>query len=91
MNPPASMLSESEGPFRFGGDGHKTLFCRTLLDTFDPYKPAVIDWPKLEPDARDRLVNLPIWDIAVQTEGRAKTNVATYGMTVADPLIGFID
>jgi hypothetical protein len=22
---------------------HKVPFCRTLLDTFDPYKPAVID------------------------------------------------
>jgi len=25
------------------------------------YKPAVIDWPKLDQDARDRLVALPIW------------------------------
>ena len=87
MNPPGSMLSESEGPFRYGDDAHKTLFCRTLLDTFDPYKPAVIDWPQLDAEARDRLVNLPIWDIAVQTEGRARLNVATYGMTVSDPLV----
>lgn len=87
MNPPTSMISASEGPFRYGDDEHKTLFCRTLLDTFDPYKPAVIDWPQLEPEARDRLVSLPIWDIAVQTEGRARTNVATYGTTVADPLV----
>ena len=35
------------GPIRLGSDAHKTLFCRTLLDTFDPYKPAVIDWPAL--------------------------------------------
>ncbi len=27
----------------------------TLLSTFDPYKPAVIDWPKLAPDALARL------------------------------------
>ena len=40
-------------------------------DTFNPYKPAVIDWPKLDAEARDRLVSLPIWDIAVQTEDKA--------------------
>jgi len=80
-------IPESQGPFRFGNDAHKTLFCRTLLDTFDPYKPAVIDWPQLDSEARDRLVSLPIWDIAVQTEGRARINVATYGQTVSDPLV----
>ena len=70
-----------------GSDAHKTLFCRTLLDTFNPYKPAVVDWPKLERDARERLVSLPIWDIAVQTEGRARLNAASYAATVADPLL----
>jgi len=75
------------GPFRYGSEQHKALFCRMLLDTFNPYKPAVIDWPKLPPDARERLVSLPIWDIAVQTEGKAKLRVATYGETVADPLL----
>ena len=79
--------SGADGPFRFGNDVHKTLFCTTLLDTFNPYKPAVIDWPELDAEARDRLVSLPIWDIAVQTEGRAGLNVATYGQTVADPLV----
>ena len=75
------------GPIRYGSEAHKTLFCRTLLDTFDPYKPAVIDWPALDPQTRDRLVNLPIWDIAVQTEGKARLNVASYGAVTADPLL----
>lgn len=75
------------GPIRIGSEQHKTLFCRTLLDTFNPYKPAVIDWPKLDSDARARLVDLPIWDIAVQTEGRARLNVASYGAVIADPLL----
>ena len=44
------------GPVRLGSDEHKTLFCRMLLDSFDAYKPAVIDWPKLEADALARLV-----------------------------------
>ena len=75
------------GPIRVGSDAHKALFCRTLLDTFDPYKPAVIDWPQLDTEARDRLVSLPIWDIAVQTEGRARLNVASYAAVTSDPLL----
>ena len=83
----SSQESLAEGPIRPGSEAHKRLFCRTLLDTFNPYKPAVIDWPKLDTEARDRLVDLPIWDIAVQTEGRARLNVAAYGAITADPLL----
>jgi hypothetical protein len=75
------------GPIRLGSHEHKTLFCRTLLDTFNPYKPAVIDWPSLDSEARNRLVQLPIWDIAVQTEGRARLNVAAYAAVTSDPLL----
>ena len=77
----------SPGPIRLGSDDHKNLFCRTLLTTFDPYKPAVIDWPKLDVETRDKIVNLPIWDIAVQTEGKAGLRVATFGEIVTDPLL----
>jgi hypothetical protein len=76
-----------EGPVCPGTNAHRVLFCRTLLDTFNPYKPAVIDWPLLDAEARERLVSLPIWDIAVQTEGRARLNVAAYAECVADPLL----
>ena len=41
---------------RRGSEAHKSLFCRTLLDTFNPYKPAIIDWPALDDEARARLV-----------------------------------
>jgi hypothetical protein len=73
-----------DGPFRIGGQAHKQLFCRTLLETHNPYKPAVIDWPKLEPDALHRVTSLPIWDIAVQTEGKASQNVKSYARIVAN-------
>jgi hypothetical protein len=72
---------------RPGSDAHKRLFCRTLLDTHNPYKPAVIDWPELDVQARERLVSLPIWDVAVQTEGRARMNVASYAAVMRDPLL----
>ncbi len=63
------------------------LFTRMLLETHNPYKPAVIDWPKLAPEALERVTSLPIWDIAVQTEGRASIRVKTFAETVADPLL----
>ncbi len=80
-------LTPGNGPIRYGSEAHKILFCRTLLDTFDPYKPAVIDWPKLDKEAQDRITALPIWDIAVQTENRAGLNVCTYAEGIADPLL----
>jgi hypothetical protein len=75
------------GPIVPGSEAHKTAFCRMLLDTHNPYKPSIIDWPILEAEARDRLVGLPIWDIAVQTEGKARLRVSSYAATVADPLL----
>ena len=79
--------SSRTAPLRRGSEAHKALFCRTLLDTHNPYKPAVLDWPQLESDARARLVSLPIWDVAVQTEGRARLNVASYAALIHDPLL----
>ncbi|QGZ64005.1 ferritin-like domain-containing protein [Paraburkholderia acidisoli] len=78
---------DTPGPIRIGSDEHRTMFCRMLLDTHDPYRPAVLDWPKLEPDALRRLTSLPIWDIAVQTEGRASIRVQTYANTLKHPLL----
>jgi hypothetical protein len=82
-----SWRGEEPGEIQIGSDGHKRLFCRMLLDTFNPYKPSVIDWPMLWSDARERLVGLPIWDIAVQTEGHARLRVRSYAEQVNDPLL----
>ncbi len=70
-----------------GSDAHRQMFCRMLLETHNPYRPAVLDWPPLPPDALQRLTLLPIWDIAVQTEGRASIRVATYAAQTSDPLL----
>ena len=75
------------GPIKLGSEAHKALFCRALLETHDPYRPALIEWPRLEPDTRDKIVSLPIWDMAVATEGRAGMNVKTFGEGVFDPLL----
>jgi hypothetical protein len=75
------------GPIAPGSEAHKAAFCHMLLDTHNPYKPSIIDWPVLAPDIRDRLVALPIWDIAVQTEGKARLRVLSYADLVDDPLL----
>ena len=74
------------GPLPAGSDAHKRAVARMFRETFNPYKPAVIDWPRLDPAARDRLVALPIWDIAVQTEGKARIRMATYAESLSDPV-----
>src|SRR5437016_12358634 len=79
--------ADAPGSLRPGSEPHKAAFCRMLLDTHNPYKPAVIDWPSLDAEARDRLVALPIWDIAVQTEGKAMTRVMSYAEEITDPLL----
>ncbi len=68
-------VSPFAGPIRVGSPQHLWLFSRMLLETHNPYKPAVMVWPKLALDARQCLTSLAIWDIAVQTEGGAAIRV----------------
>ncbi len=75
------------GRIRRGSPAQRTMFSRMLIETFNPYKPSVIAWPVLDAAARQRLTGLPIWDIAVQTEGRARLRMLSFARTVADPLV----
>jgi hypothetical protein len=79
--------ADEPGPIAVGSEMHKTAFCRMLLETHNPYRPSIIDWPMLEAEARDRLVGLPIWDIAVQTEGKARQRVLSYAGMIKDALL----
>jgi hypothetical protein len=74
-------------PIRLGSPEHKSLLSRMMLDSHDAYRPALIHWPKLDDETRNRIVSLPIWDIAVQTEGRASMNVKTFNERIQDPLL----
>jgi len=79
--------ADEPGSIAVGSEAHKAAFCRMLLDTHNPYKPSIIDWPALDDAARERLVNLPIWDIAVQTEGKARLRVLSYARRIDDRLL----
>jgi len=78
---------DSVGPVRLGSDAHKRAFCRMFQETFNPYKPSVIAWPKLDAEALQRLTSLPIWDIAVQTEGKARLRMLSYAAALRDPAL----
>src|SRR5271166_2023715 len=45
-------------PLRPGTQQHTSATAAMFRETFNPYKPTIIDWPKLDPEARDRLVSL---------------------------------
>jgi len=73
------------GELRVGSPDHAREVCRMFRETFNPYRPAVIAWPKLSPDMLQRVMSLPIWDIAVHTEGRARLRFASYAATLRTP------
>jgi hypothetical protein len=73
------------GALPVGSDLHRDAACRMFRETFNPYKPSVIAWPVLDPDALQRLTSLPIWDIAVSTENKASARMQAYADTTQDP------
>jgi hypothetical protein len=77
--------SRQVGELRAGSPVHRRELCRMMRETFNPYRPAVIAWPKLDPVALQRVTSLPIWDIAVHTEGRARLRFASYAATLETP------
>ncbi len=78
---------DRKGHIPVGSEAHRELFCRMLLNTFDPYKPAVIEWPKLSGDELARLTGLPFWSVAVITEGLTSLRMQSFADTIDDPLI----
>jgi hypothetical protein len=76
--------SPTSEPMHIGSEQHRDAACQMFHDTFNPYKPSIIEWPQLEPEALQRLTSLPIWDIAVTTETKARARMLAYGESVDD-------
>ena len=72
------------GPLPIGSERHRDAVCKMFRETFNPYKPSVIAWPQLEPEALGRLTRLPIWNIAVSTENKARARMLAYADSVDD-------
>jgi hypothetical protein len=78
-------ISQHAGELQVGSPAHRHEVCRMFRETFNPYRPAVIAWPRLSPDMLQRITSLPIWDIAVHTEGRARLRFASYAAMLQTP------
>jgi hypothetical protein len=72
------------GVLRPGSEAHKREVCRMFHETFNPYRPSIIAWPKLSPMILHRVTSLPIWDVAVHTESRARLRFAFFANSVDD-------
>jgi hypothetical protein len=79
--------STRDGDILIGSERHRALFCGLLLDTFDPYRPAIVEWPQSSVNARARLAGLPFWDVALETEENAGTRMQELADVTSDPLI----
>ena len=75
------------GRIRPGDAAHFEMLTQLLLETYNPYKPAVLDWPKLDAETLGRITSLPIWDIAVQTEIKASMRIEAFAKTVKNPAL----
>ncbi|MDE8344291.1 MAG: ferritin-like domain-containing protein [Acidocella sp.] len=73
------------GDLRPGSAAHASACRAMFLETFNPYRPTILNWPVLDQPTRERLIRLPIWDIAVQTEGKARLRMLAYAATLTDP------
>ena len=70
-----------------GSDEHKRLYCQTFIETHERYDPADLVYPELDADSRARLVGLPIWDEAVNTERETAHKVQRMADVETDPLV----
>ncbi len=76
--------SPEPGPAKPGSVEHYRIFTSLLGATYNPYKPAVLNWPKLPSETQARITSLPIWDIAVQTENKASMRIDAFAKTVKE-------
>ncbi len=80
-------LDGVSGGLRIGSEDHKALFCRTFIETHDPFEPGEIVWPDLDEQSLARLKSLPVWDEAVRTEAATALRVQTLGRAEKDPIL----
>jgi hypothetical protein len=70
-----------------GSQAHKTLFCRTFIDTHRRFEPKDLPWPVLDAATVDRIRSIPFWSVALTAERNAGEMVGAFADTLSDPLI----
>jgi len=70
-----------------GSLAHKTLFCKTFIETHRRFEPSELPWPDIDETSIDRLRSIPFWSVALAAERNAGRMVSAYAQTIDDPLI----
>jgi hypothetical protein len=70
-----------------GSEAHKTLFCRSFIETHRAFEPPELPWPSLDQGTVDRLRAIPFWGAALRAERNAGIMVSGFAQTLSDPLI----
>jgi len=70
-----------------GSVEHKRLFCEMFIATHDPFRPEDLTFPELDAESRDRLVSLPVWTEAVNTERETARKVQLMAAFEPDPSV----
>jgi hypothetical protein len=70
-----------------GSEQHKELFCRSFIDTHDPYDPMRMDWPEIDEASLARLRAMPFWHEAISTESDVARKVQALAPLQTDPLL----
>lgn len=68
-----------------GSEEHKRLFCRTLIETHNPYDAAKIEWPEIDDTSRRRIARLPFWNDAMFDERNANAKLQMLADAQTDP------
>jgi hypothetical protein len=84
---PDASASQQPRAFRIGAEFHKRAFCSLLTDDFAEAKPTTLPWPNLSEETLRRFVELPFWDVALETEGFATCRTQALADRQRDPLI----
>jgi hypothetical protein len=83
----ASGITLGTSSITIGSEQHKELFCRSFIDTHDPYDPHAIDWPEVDSQAIGRLRAMPFWGEAMSTERDVAMKVQALVPLEPDPLL----
>jgi hypothetical protein len=81
----AARLAEKP-PTKPGTAAHRELFCRTFIDTHDPYEPERLPWPLLDELHLERLRAFPLWSYGRSIEQRAGRMETRHGRLMSDVL-----
>jgi hypothetical protein len=72
------------GEFEIGSVAHRRGLARFFLDTHIDYEPDRIQWPVLGETERARLISLPFWQEAVNTESETSRKVMAAAQLESD-------